>query len=558
MCGIFALLNAFYGTINNAQLVEVFKNGSKRGPDNSVLFEDLVNGTYIGFHRLSINGLDEKSNQPIQDNNIVLMCNGEIYNDKRLINALDIETKTNSDCEVIIHLYLKYGIDKTVQMLDGVFSFCLFDQLNRKLYVARDPFGVRPLYKASVKIDTNELFGFSSTLSGLTDISFNGSNITRCVEQFKPGHYEEYTLDEMTNVWMFVKRVQYYNVNTFVATNNMVGSLQTYTSIIRNSLEDAVRKRVHNTERDIACLLSGGLDSSLITSLVSKYYKAKTGKKVKTFSIGMRGSTDLYYAKKVSEFLNTEHTELCLDEQDFLDKIPEVIQHIETFDTTTVRASVGNYLVSKCIRNLTDCKVIFNGDGSDEVCGGYLYFHYAENEYEFDLECKRLLNNIHFFDVLRSDRTISSNGLEARTPFLDKNFVASFLSIPAKIRYDTTKAYGEKYLLRKAFDDGNTLPKEVLWRTKEAFSDGVSKKTRSWYEVIQEHVQKNTYTNEKTQQHNFTHMKPTTLEQSYYRREFNKHYEGCDEIIPYFWMPKFINASDASARTLDIYKNKQT
>ena len=324
--------------------------------------------------------------------------------------------------------------------------------------------------------------------------------------------------------------------------------------MINASLHQAVKKRVFTCDRDIACLLSGGLDSSLITSLVNKYYKEKTGKKLKTFSIGMNGSEDLRYAKMVADFLQTDHTEICLAEEDFLDALDNVIMNVETYDTTTIRASVGNYLVSKYITEHSDAKVIFNGDGSDEVTGGYLYFHCAPNHIEFDLECKRLLNNIHFFDVLRSDRTISSNGLEARTPFLDKHFVNTYLSISSQLRYKTNKRV-EKYLLRKAFDNDVTLPKEVLWRTKEAFSDGVSKQTKSWFEIIQEHIDPiigdidiNTIEN--------CHNKPTTKEQLYYRNVFTKYYGENYKLIPYFWMPRFVDATDASARTLNIYKTK--
>jgi len=290
---------------------------------------------------------------------------------------------------------------------------------------------------------------------------------------------------------------------------------------------------VDNTDRELCCLLSGGLDSSLVTSLVNKYYKLKNpNKKLHTWSIGMKGSEDLQYAKKVADFLKTEHHHIELDKEEFLNAIPEVIYAIESYDTTTVRASVGNWLVSKYIKENSDAKVVFNGDGSDEVCGGYLYFHYAPNCLDFDKECKRLLEDIHYFDVLRSDRSISSHGLEARTPFLDKNFVQTYLSIPADIRDHNVQGVCEKYLLRKAFDNKDLLPKEVLWRTKEAFSDGVSSDKESWFETIQKR-----HANEKV----------------YYKQIFSKYYENQDKVIPYYWMPKFVNATDASARTLDVY-----
>ena len=402
MCGIFALLNNI-DSYSSETVTNAFKTGSKRGPDKSTFTpsENII----LGFHRLAINGLDAKSNQPFDMDDIMLICNGEIYNYKELYKTFDITPTTNSDCEIIIHLYKKFGILETIQMLDGVFAFCLYDKINNTIVVARDPFGVRPLYKATNTV--NDTIAFSSTLRSITDIEIDNWDIS----QFTPGTYEVYNFSH--NNWEYKSSSQYYNVNTNNSTDMI--SLHQAIYMINVSLHQAVKKRVFTCDRDIACLLSGGLDSSLITSLVNKYYKEKTGKTVKTFSIGMIGSEDLKYAKTVADFLDTDHTEICLTEQDFLGAIDNVIMNVETYDTTTVRASVGNYLVSKYISEHCDAKVIFNGDGSDEVTGGYLYFHCAPNHIEFDLECKRLLNNIHFFDVLRSDRTISSNGLEART-----------------------------------------------------------------------------------------------------------------------------------------------
>ena len=255
-----------------------------------------------------------------------------------------------------------------------------------------------------------------------------------------------------------------------------------YNSLIKGTLINAVKKRLLS-DRPIACLLSGGLDSSLITSIVVKLLKEKTNKKLETFSIGLPGSTDLVYARKVANYLDTNHKEILLSEDDFFNAIPEVIEKIESYDTTTVRASVGNYLVSKYIAKNSDAKVIFNGDGSDELTGGYLYFHKAPNNLLFDYEVKNLLNNINYFDVLRSDKSISSCGLEPRTPFLDKTFVNTYLSIPLYYRKPTSVEI-EKKILRESFID--FLPDDILYRKKEAFSDGVSGNNRSWFEIIAE------------------------------------------------------------------------
>jgi asparagine synthase (glutamine-hydrolysing) len=270
----------------------------------------------------------------------------------------------------------------------------------------------------------------------------------------------------------------------------------------------------------------------------------------------MPNSEDAKYARMVANHLGTKHTEIVLTENEFFDAIPDVIKAIESYDTTTVRASVGNYLVAKYISQNSDAKVILNGDGSDEVCGGYMYFHKAPSSQIFDTECHNLLDFIYCFDVLRSDKSISSNGLEPRTPFLDKEFVDTYLSLPAEWRFHAGNGECEKYFLRKSFDRDNLLPKEVLWRTKEAFSDGVSNQKRSWFEIINEKIIEKygeQFCN-KTNKDN-VHNSPKTPEQRYYRYLFEQNYYNMGHVLPYFWMPKFVNASDSSARTLKEYSD---
>ena len=544
MCGIFALLNYKNKQITNDDIIQMSNAGKHRGPESSNLIFSVNNNDIVfGFHRLAINGLTTVSDQPFNIDNCVLICNGEIYNYKKLYNELNIIPKTSSDCEVIIYLYRKFGIENTVQMLDGVFSFILHDNISGKVYIARDPYGVRPLFKYKLN-NTSDIYGFASELKQLYALKYNYEEGT--IEQFSPGTYAIYGIS--INKYELEKEKCY---NTFkFATLDIVEKehWELYYGLIRNKFEEAVKKRVETTERPIACLLSGGLDSSLVTSLVKKYYG---GSQLETYSIGLEGAEDLKYAKQVAEFLNTKHTEIIVSEIDFFNAIPEVIEKIESYDTTTVRASVGNYLIGKYIRSHSDAKVIFNGDGSDELCGGYLYMHCAPNALEFDLECKRLLNEICYFDVLRSDRSISTNGLEPRTPFLDRGWVELYLSIPKEVRFNALHKLPEKYLLRKAFDNGGYLPDNILWRTKEAFSDGVSSLNRSWYNIIDEKVTilKGTFAI-----NNITDINtPTTLEQHYYRDIFDTLYLGCDTVIPHFWMPRFVEANDASARTLKVY-----
>ena len=249
----------------------------------------------------------------------------------------------------------------------------------------------------------------------------------------------------------------------------------------------------------------------------------------------------------MADWIGSDHHEIILTADQFFAAIPCVIRAIESFDTTTVRASVGNWLVSKEIAKDGDCKVVFNGDGSDEVFGSYLYFYKAPNDCAYEEEVTRLLDDIHMFDVLRSDRSISSHGLEPRTPFLDKTFVQTILQIPLEFRRPTA-TQPEKWLLRRAFDDGLTLPRDVLWRRKEAFSDGVSGTERPWYKAAQE-MSKNILSCWSSP----THLPPTTAEMAHYRTLFDAAYPGMSNVVPYFWMPRWSDSVDPSAKTLSNY-----
>ncbi len=574
MCGIFALLNNKYCPIE--KIKKEFMKSQSRGPEYSDLVDIKIIQSYIGFHRLSINGFnDKKANQPFLINNIYLICNGEIYNHKELANILNITPNSRSDCETIIYLYERYGIEQTLQMLDGVFAFVLIDTVKKHIFVARDTYGVRPLFINTFKTFTGggkqdyTSYAFASEVKCLLKI---GNPYEQKIDQFEPGFFSVFKYNETLKphsdtIYTDIAHIDDYCFacpNSFCTLHNSNRS-----DILKNiyhKLYQAVSKRVKNTEREIACLLSGGLDSSIIAALVKKIYKGD----LHTWSIGFKGSDDLKYAQLVATHIGSIHHSVEVEEQEFLDAIPEVIYNIESYDTTTVRASVGNWLICKKIKEQSEAKVIFNGDGADEVMGGYLYFHKAPDCIEFDKECRRLLSNIHYFDVLRSDRCISSHGLEARTPFLDRSFVEYYLSISQKLRDHSSSNNIEKQLIRQAITVYHTtlLPSTVLNRTKEAFSDGVSKQTKPWYKTIQEHVSKNIFShlnNEKNENlilmdfNPYTVNKPKTLEQLYYRDIFSKHFPtlGVDKIIPYFWMPNFIeNATDSSARTLDIYKEK--
>jgi asparagine synthase (glutamine-hydrolysing) len=569
MCGIFALLNNT--NINSKIVNDEFMKGQGRGPEFSKLDTSYIKMT-LGFHRLAINGLNEASNQPLVINDIVLICNGEIYNYKQLYKIMDIVPQTGSDCEVIIHLFLRYGIEQTLTMLDGVFAFTLFDNrvsedMNNKVYVARDPLGVRPLYYLKkTLLDEKEnngydyIYGFASELKCLEYFK-NISTNNYSIEQFQPGTYSVYNLsNKVLSSWKPIKENIIYFVPSFSYTSSITDEKELKVSVLDNIykninyyLTSAVEKRCLTTERPIACLLSGGLDSSLIAALVSQYYKKNHSDKVlETYSIGLEGSEDLKYARIVSYYIGSKHTEVIVTEDDMFNAIPEVIEKIESYDTTSVRASIGNYLLGKYIAANSDAKVIFNGDGSDELFGGYLYMSNCPDDIEFDRETRRLLKDIHLFDVLRSDKSISSNGLEPRTPFLDKTFVNYVLSIPAYFRNHKNIGKIEKFLLRFAFSNEfskeKILPEEILWRKKEAFSDGVSSHGRSLYTILQEKIAtslENVIT---------PFSEGIQTEKYYYKQIFDKLFPNCDSIVPYFWMPKYTNAIDPSARTLTFYE----
>jgi asparagine synthase (glutamine-hydrolysing) len=553
MCGIFALFNS---DDDMNKIKKEFAKGEGRGPESHTL-KEIGNNAVIGFHRLAINGLNQESDQPFEQDNLTLICNGEIYNYKELYKILGIEPKTQSDCEVILHLYRRFGIEQTLQLLDGVFAFVLIDyniyETCAKIYVARDPFGVRPLYMMQDLQNKSPRIGFASELKCLANLRL--VNQSSEILHFAPGTYATLELPFLVNSrWKLKNKEQRYHTPSVIQNNISVGNNK---KIITESFVNAVEKRCVTTERPIACLLSGGLDSSLVTALVNDYHRKNALPQLETYSIGLEGSVDLHYARIVADYLGTKHTEIVLTEQDFISAIPEVIYAIESYDTTTVRASIGNYLLGKYIREHSEAKVIFNGDGSDELAGGYLYFHKAPNEIEFDLECRRLLRDIHMFDVLRSDKCISTHGLEPRTPFLDRGWVQTYLSIHTSLRCHTNDNKCEKYLLRSAFSeyenvDGNAiLPKEILWRTKEAFSDGVSMNSRSLYQIIQEYVGELDCIDTNVR---YGNNEPKTAEQHYYRQIFERHYVGLGGVVPYMWMPRFVEgATDASARTLKIY-----
>jgi len=505
-------------------MMRCLKTLEARGPEGTRVL-NLGDVAQLGFTRLAINGLNEAGMQPMERDQLAWVCNGEIYNWKELERQYGIFTKSGSDCEIIGELYEKFceleiPIEEFFRALDGVFALIIVDKKRDRIVVGRDPYGVRPLY--TVK---NRFFG--SEMKSLTEIDIP--------EAFLPGHY------------MILKggvTVTYAAYHEIPFLKNPLFSCELEArKAVRTAFTEAVNKRLMTDRKDIAVTLSGGLDSSLVAAVAAKARRKRGLQPIQTFSIGMRGSKDLFYAKKVAEHIGSIHTEIIMTAEEFFAAIPFVIRDIESYDTTSVRASVGNWLVAKYIREKSDCKIVLNGDGSDEVWGSYLYFKSAPSDHAYEAEVTRLLKDIHMFDVLRSDRSISSHGLEPRTPFLDRQFVAVARSVPTEFR--RPKDCPEKCLLRRAFEGTGLLPHDVLWRQKEAFSDGVSGPEKSWYEITQDMARE------------IVGDQAPTPEKFYYRKLFVEFYGEANMHVnvPYFWMPKWSpGATDPSARTLAVYK----
>jgi asparagine synthase (glutamine-hydrolysing) len=553
-----------------------------RGPESTELLS-VPNGMF-GFTRLAINGLSESGMQPFHRNGITWMCNGEIYNSRALAEEYGIKTESGSDCEVLGELYRIFRDQENLagffRSLDGVFAIAILDHEKNQLIWGRDPYGVRPLFAAWSATDvedpeislkgaqnftglTMQLLLCQAELTGFCLASERKAIPSSCryAMQFLPGHYGTLRAGDLSEYFCAPYHSIPWVKNPSLAP--LVGQELGYkqaTAAVRFALEEAVRKRLM-TERPVAALLSGGIDSSLIASLVQKHLRALGLPALRTFSIGMPGSTDLKYARKVADWIGSDHTEIVLTADDFFNAIPEVIRDIESYDITSVRASVGNWLVSKAIREKSDCKVVFNGDGSDELFGSYLYFYNSPSDQAFEDEVERLLGELYYYDVLRSDRSISSHGLEARTPFLDKQFVATCRSVATCWRRPLKGKQMEKKLLRDAFDDGATLPPEVLWRQKEAFSDGVSSQEKSWFQEIQERVGQKIPTDWKILALDYSHCTPLTEEAFYYRTLYESLYGSFSALyaIPRFWMPRWSpGATDPSARTLSVYSSSSS
>ncbi|XP_013880727.1 asparagine synthetase [glutamine-hydrolyzing] [Austrofundulus limnaeus] len=559
MCGIWALFGS--DECLSVQCTCAMKI-AHRGPD-AFRFEN-VNGftnCCFGFHRLAI--VDQLYGmQPLRVKRfpyLWLCYNGEIYNHNTLKEQFGFDYQTKMDGEVLLHLYDRFGIKKMASLLDGVFAFVLLDTANSKVHLGRDTYGVRPLYKF---LTDDGFLAVCSEAKGLIDITHSMTTAASIVP-FLPGHIEVFDLQPSGKV----QSVQFEQFHCCTqepahAVYDTVGKLptgfdvETVKSNIRKLFENAVRKRLM-AHRRIGCLLSGGLDSSLVAATLVKLAKeAKLPYPIQTFSIGSEDSPDILAARKVAAHIGSEHHEVNFTAEEGIQALKEVIFHLDSYDITTIRASVGMYLVSKYIRTKTDSVVIFSGEGSDELTQGYIYFHKAPSPTAAAEDSVRLLKELYMFDVLRADRTTAAHGLELRVPFLDHRFTAYYLSLPEDMR--VPKDGVEKHLLREAFKGLNLIPDEILWRRKEAFSDGVMSVKKSWHSCLQEHLQTQV-TDEQMEKARklFPHNPPTTKEAYHFREQFEENFPGRAQWLSHYWMPNWVSTTDPSARTLSIYEAKQ-
>ncbi|WP_333693722.1 asparagine synthase B [Flavobacterium sp.] len=519
MCGILAIIGKGK---DQDQVKELSKRMSHRGPDESDMHV-TESGHILAHERLSIIDLNT-GKQPIQGTSSAWMVhNGEIYNHQKLREGIlkDHTFRTTSDSEVIVHLYEKFGYD-FCDRLDGIFAFVVIDGDD---YIAgRDPLGVKPLYYG---IDERGRMYFASEMKSLADQC-------KTFSTFPPGHY--YTPETG-----FVKYYQPKWEDEAAAVEEL--DLEA----IRETLSEGVRKRLMS-DVPIGVLLSGGLDSSLTSSIASRFMK-DMGKKLHSFSIGLdKDAPDVIAARKVAQFLGTEHHEIHFTIEQGIEILDRLIWHLETYDVTSVRASTPMYFLSKAITD-RGIKVVLSGEGADEIFGGYLYFRNAPSVSDFQKETIERVQKLFTADLLRADKSTMAHGLEARVPFLDKAFLELAIKIKPEEKMPQTYQGIEKYILRKAFDTPEKpyLPDEVLWRQKEQFSDGVG---YNWIDTLIEFCASQVSDSDfEKAAELFPYNTPLTKEAFYYRTIFHKHFpQVAAAQTVRKWIPKWQENQDPSGR----------
>lgn len=522
MCSIMS----YCGSVKRAPFEKGFKATISRGPDDSRII-DTGKGL-MGFHRLAIMGLTPEGMQPFEMNGSYVVCNGEVYGFAALKADLIAKGYTfvsESDCELLLPMWEEYGVDMFAK-LDAEYALVIYDAKSQGYIAARDPIGIRPLY-----------FGYDK--DGTIVFASEAKNLVELVDKvmpFPPGHY-----------WKDGQFVCYCDIAA-VDTYNTVDDLDTVCQNIHDKLIAGVQKRLV-ADAKVGFLLSGGLDSSLVCAIAAK----SSDKPIRTFAIGMeKDAIDLKYAKQVADYIGSEHTEVFMTPEEVLSSLEHVIHLLGTYDITTIRASMGMYLVCKYIHEQTDIRVLLTGEISDELFG-YKYTDFAPSAEAFQQEAQKRIRELHMYDVLRADRCISVNSLEARVPFGDLDFVKYVMAIDPAKKLNTYDM--GKYLLRHAFEKDAILPESILWRQKAAFSDAVGHSMVDDLKAFAE----TQYTDEAFAAacEKYTFAKPFTKESLLYREIFEKYYPGQAEMVVDFWMPnkewEGCNVNDPSARVLANY-----
>ena len=551
MCSIFCILDIKTGAdALRPKALEYSRLLRHRGPDWSGIYNN--DNAILVHERLSIVDTEHGA-QPLYntDKTLVLAVNGEIYNHKTLASqhTPDYPFQTASDCEIIIPMFEKFGSD-FVDKLQGMFAFCLYNEVDNSYLIARDHMGIIPLYTG---YDAEGNFYVASEMKALMPIC-------KTVEEFPPGH----VLDSRVG-----KLVKYYQRNwqkySAIKDNN------TSKEKIREALEESVKSHLM-TDVPYGVLLSGGLDSSLISAITQKFAARRIEEndlseawwpKVHSFACGLAGSPDLVAAKTVADSIGTIHHSVIFTEQEGIDALKEVIYHLETYDVTTIRASTPMYLMARKIKAM-GIKMVLSGEGADEIFGGYLYFHKAPNAEEFHNELLRKLDKLHMYDCLRANKSMSAWGIEARVPFLDKNFMDVAMRINPEDKMCGSGKM-EKAILRSSFE--GYLPKEILWRQKEQFSDGVG---YSWIDGLKEHVEAQVSDQQlASAEFKFPVNTPDTKEAYYYRCIFEEHFPlasaadcvpggksvACSTPEALAWDESFANMADPSGRAVQSVHN---
>lgn len=539
------------GYCGNSASYEVIRKAmeqtASRGPDEDRII-DTGNGM-MSFQRLSIMGLTPEGMQPFALDGSYVVCNGELYGFEVMrqdLIAKGYSFQSDSDCEIILPLYFEYGYEMFA-MLDAEFACVIYDGRTGEYIAARDPIGIRPLYYGFDKTGTAVFASEAKNLVGIADK----------VMPFPPGHYYRYggkapvyDAESPQDLYETLK-----SAGELVCYDDITkveeicrDDLETACSKIRQKLIRGVEKRLVSDSK-VGFLLSGGLDSSLVCAIAAR----KCEHPIKTFAIGMsEDAIDLKYAKQVADFIGSDHTEVYMTPDEVIASLETVIQLLGTYDITTIRASMGMYLVCKAIHEQTDIRVILTGEISDELFG-YKYTDFAPSAEEFQKEAVKRVHELHMYDVLRADRCISVNSLEARVPFGDLDFVRYVMALDPAMKMNVY--HMGKYLLRHAFEGLEYLPDGILWRQKAAFSDAVG---HSMVDYLKEYAE-SCYTQEAFEEGclKYEYARPFTKESLLYRDIFERFYPGQAEMIKDFWMPnkewEGCDVNDPSARVLSNY-----